>query len=291
MNDASLVSSLSEAERQVLMGRMYELLSRQAARYLAGDSTSIPVETAEELLRSLSYTLRLALSESGRSERELLTAELEGLLRQGQDILQGKLAEARRLWERACLSAPQIPSAYLKDSLLGIKGFFGSYDLRYFAHLIPCVIDYPLCVPVSEELQGVSYIEQWLRRLLIESWLLNRFQPQAVGRLLSRLAADYWESPINMCEQPLINAVGAAMLGRSALSPELSEEDLRELERLLFGGGDMEKELGRAVAAAAHELRAPEEAADYMREVLHAALPRLRTARQYGSAEGVFIVS
>lgn len=290
MNNAPLVNSLSDSEQQILLGRLYHLLSRQTTKYLADDSTSIPVETAEELLRSIIYTLRLALSESGMPERELLTADLAGLLRQGQDILQGKLKEARQLWERACLTAPQIPNVYLQDTLNGFKVFFKRYDFRYFAHQIPCAIDYPLCVPVSTDLQGVSYVEQWLRRLLLENWLLSRFPRQAVDGLLGKIAADYWDYPLNLCEQPLINGVGLATLRRSIFSLELSDEDCQEIGTLLFGCDDIKAELDRGVASAATELRAPQEAVNYIRTVLYNVLPRIQTARQYGSVSGIFIV-
>jgi len=290
LNDDSLVSGLTDSERQILMGRLYDLLSCQTTKYLAGDSTSIPVETAEELLRSLVYTLRLALSESDKPERELLTDDLSERLRQGQHILQNKLTVAHKLWEQVCLTVPQISNTYLKDTLKSFKSFFKLYDLWYFAHQIPCTIDYPLCVPVSEELKGVSYIEQWLDNLLIENWFLGRFQQQSVRRLLSKIAVNYWEYPLNLCEQPLINAVGLAILQRSAFPLELSDEDCREIGILLFGCNDINAELNRGIDSVAAQLRAPKEAVNYMRTVLYNTLPRIQAASQSGSIRGIFLV-
>lgn len=274
----------------MIMERMYDLLSHQTVRYLAGDSTSIPVETAEELFHSVTYTIRLAMSENDMPARKLLTDDLNELLRQGQRILQDKLPAVRGLWERACLTLPQIQNDCLHDTLKGMECFFKHYDLWYFAHQIPCAVDYPLCVPVSEELQGVSYIEQWLHHLLIENWILSKFQSHTVHCLLSKIAIDYREYPLNLCEQPIINAVGLALLGRSAVSLKISDEDCHEIENLLLGCNDLETEFNRGVACVIAELYAPKEAEEYMRIVLGNTLPRIRSALQHGHIGGVFIV-
>lgn len=271
------------------MERAGVLLGRQTKKYLSGDSTSIPAETAQELLRSLLFTLRLALSEAGRPDRDLLTCGLEELLEQGRLILQQRSAEAKRLWERACLTAPQIPNVYYSETLSGFGLFFRSMDLLYFAHRVPCHIDYPLCVPVSDEEQGVCYAGQWLRRLLTENWLLSRFPQEAAIRLLTEEVPDYWNFPINLCEQSAVNAVGLALLGRPAGSLELSDGDCRKLSALLCGCGDPGAELDNAALRAAGELRAPKEAEDYLRAVMDRARPRLLSALQAGNIRRFFL--
>lgn len=289
--DLSLDNSLSESEQQNLMTRLYYLLADQTEKYLAGDSTSVPVETAEELLRSLFYTIQLALSEVGKSERDLLTDDLSVLLEQGRHILQDKLTATRKLWERVCLTIPQVSNTYLDDTLKGLKTFFKHYDLWYFAHQIPCTIDYPLCVPVSDNLQGVSYVEQWLRHLLIENWFLSKFPSEAVIRLLSVIATDFWDYPLNLCEQPLLNAVGLAILQRPLFSLEMSSEDCRKLSGLLFECKDMSAELNRGSIHVATELGVPKEAADYLKTVINSIMPRLEAARKSGDISGIFISS
>ena len=49
---------LSGEEISRLQEKLLELLARRTALYTMGESSSIPRETAEELLRSLCYTLR-----------------------------------------------------------------------------------------------------------------------------------------------------------------------------------------------------------------------------------------
>lgn len=289
MNTVSLTNELSDQQQQYVISRLYHLLSRETTKYLAGDSSSVPVEIVEELLRSMAYTLRFALRESKKPQRELLSCDLEALLQQGRELLQDKLAATRQLWEQACLTAPQIPNAYLQDTLKGIKAFFKQYDIRYFAHQIPCAVDYPLCIPVSEELQGVIYFEQWLRRLLIENWCLSRFPRQAICDLLSAVVADYWDYPLNLCQQPLINGIGLAILERPILALKLSDGDVRELASLLFSCPDIRAELRRGVERAAGQLQAPPEAASYMQAVADDTLPRIEAVRTTGDIGNIFV--
>ena len=262
----------------------------QTEKYLAGDSTSVPVETAQELLRSLVYTLRLALPAEGLPERALLTVELTGLLRRGQTVLQEKTEQARALWAKACLTAPPIENLCYRDTLTGLGRFFGRYDLWYFAHRVPCAIDYPLCIPVSEELQGVSYVGEWLRCLLLENWFLGRFPAENVTALLERSCRDYRELPLNLCEQPLINALGLAALGRPVFPLSFSAEERARLAETLRGSDD----LGAALKAAARAVSAqlapcPPGAAAYLEAVGLLLRPRLETALRTDGLCGVFL--
>jgi len=271
------------------MERLYPLLGAQTKKYLAGDSTSVTVETAQELLASLLYTLRIALAEAGRPDSALLTADLAELLQRGQRILQDRLTAAKRLWEQACLTAPPIKNVFYEETLKELGAFFHRYDLWYFAHQIPCLIDYPLCVPVPDEAQGVSCVEQWLRRLLIENWLLSRFPEQAVAGLLAGISADYQEYLLNLCEQPVVNALGLALLGKPAHMPEMSAGDCARLQKELCARRDIAAELDRAAASVSSQFSAPEEAADYLRAIAAGMRPHLLAALSAGNLGGVFL--
>lgn len=62
MSDDSRISELlpmkdlPESQYMLLQSRLYMLLGEQTERYTEGESTSVTVETAQELLSSLCYT-------------------------------------------------------------------------------------------------------------------------------------------------------------------------------------------------------------------------------------------
>ena len=279
----------SGQEQQLLQQRIFPLLAVQAQKYLAGDSTSLPAETAEELLKSLLYTLRLALASDGLPDKALLTGDLDALLQQGRCLLQEKKARAQRLWEQACLTAPKIANTCYRDTLTDFRQFFRRYDPWYFAHQIPCRIDYPLCLPVSEELLGVSYVGQWLQQAWVENLLLSRFAPDAVARLLMEQMPDDRDAPLNLCEQALVNAAGRSLLGLPPGSLQLSDEACGQLQRLLSKSGDPTEKLVGAAAAAAQAMRVPAGAKAYFCAVAGGAAPRLRAALAAGSVRGFFL--
>ena len=291
MSAAGLESAFSPAEQQRLLQRLYALAAVQAQKYLAGSGTSLPQETAAELLHSLVYTLRLALAADGRPDRALLTEDLDALLRQGQSLLAQRRAAALCLWGQACESAPPYQSGCLRDSLAGAGAFFRRWDLWYFAHQVPCRLDYPLCAPVPETLEGIGYMEAWLRRLLAENRLLRCLPASAVTGLLARCglddAADF---PLNLCEQPAVNAIGLALLGRPCAGLTLSEADCAMLCRRFAGASPalLLPPLRAAARAAAVQLCAPPDAAACLCAAADTLAPRFCAALAAGDVRGVF---
>lgn len=234
-NHAQIVPTtlFSEAEFQVLMQRLLALLAKQTEKYTMGESSSVTVDTAQELMASLWYTLTLALDESHTPYDSLLTGDLSAILKQGQTILQGKLVQTKRLWEVVCRTAPEIPNAYYLDTLRGIGDYLKHYDFVFFAHQRPPCIDYPLLMPVSESLQGITYTKQYLKHLLTENLIFRTFDQKTVVTILQRVAPDYQEYYLNLCEQPLTNALGLSLLGEDGRILRFSSDQQMQLETKL----------------------------------------------------------
>lgn len=195
---------LPDIGRRELMPRLYELLAEQAKKYTMGESTSITVETAKELMNSLWYTLSFA---------DVTARDLWEEVEKGRAVIRGKLETARSLWERACLTAPEAENVFYRETLKSIGGFFDRYDVLFFAHMIPCSIDYQLLIPVPESLQGVSYVEEYLRRILTENHIMSVFEPRPV---LEKSCPLYRELCINLCEPVLAAALGTENIILSA---------------------------------------------------------------------------
>ena len=202
---------LPDIDRREILPRLYELLAEQAKKYTMGESSSIPVDTARELVNSLRYTLGFA---------DVTARDLWAEVEKGRTAIRGKTDSARILWERACLTAPRTENVFYRETLKSIGGFFGRYDVLFFAHMIPCSIDYQLLIPVPESLQGVSYVEEYLRRLLTENHLMRAFDPLPV---LEKRCPLYRELCINLCEPVLAEALGTenVVLAAERLCSEL----------------------------------------------------------------------
>ena len=147
---------LTQDETLALQARLWRLLARQAELYTMGESTSVPVETAEALLASIRFSLELYARESGLPPQALLAGDAEALLRAAEETVRRQMARTRLLYERACRCRFREENCSLDDTLTGIAVFFRAYDPKYFAAELPGAIDYQLCRPVPEELRGVA---------------------------------------------------------------------------------------------------------------------------------------
>ncbi len=99
----------------------------------------------------------------------LKNADLQDLLKAGWTEIEAQLKTGKELLQKVRETAPSVENRSYKDTLKGIEVFFKKYDYRFFAHEIPGDIDYQLCHPLPGELQGIEYINGYLRRLLTET--------------------------------------------------------------------------------------------------------------------------
>ena len=222
----------------------------------------------------------------------LLTEELTPLIRQGQELLRGRLERAEQLWTAAGRTEPGLRNVYYADTLRGIGDYFKRYDLYFFAHMKPPCIDYPLLIAADESLQGLDFTEQYLKRVLTENLFLRRFDGSAVRELLSAVDGDIEEAYLNLCEQPLINAMGLALLGRDARRLHIGDTEREEITTLLQGKTQEQRRrlLRGAVLELCGALHITDEwSRGYLTMFADSLLPRLDAALAAGDVSNVFI--
>lgn len=281
----SALPTLSEEDALRAQTVLWQLLGRQARLY-APDSTSLPNETAAALAASILLTLG-----ADRDPSVLLSSDLDLRFRQGQRRLRQKLTVSRQLCRAACLTCPQIENRSLTDTLHSLTGFPNRYDWRFFARDIPADIDYQLSQLVPETLQGIDYVNEWLRRLCLENDFLNRFDPALVRALLGRSCPDYRGLLINLYEPVAVNALGLALLGDAPRPLAVSPPQRARLETRLFGRSDREcsELLARAAADLAAALDGSPSLARYLDRTALALRPRLQAALCGGTTAHIFL--
>lgn len=292
MSENNTTALLPELLNEQAQARLWQLLARQAQRYTMGDSSSLPEETARELLASICYTLDLYLRESGNSPQLLANADLDQLLQQGRTLLQQKIAAAKRLYQQACLSAPAVDNISYRDTLLSISGFFQRYDYTFLAQHIPCDIDYQLGHAVAETLPGVEYVAEYLRRLNIENDFLRRYDSHLLEGLLQRYCGDHQGLLINLWEPVMVNSLGLALSGGNCLLLYMNAEQQQQVELLLhtLTEQQMQQRLALAAQRCCRSLGIEQQPAlDYLLLTAAQLYPRLAAATESGSLDRVFI--
>lgn len=278
--------ALSVEEDLLAQEALWRLLRKQAGLY-APESSSLPAEAVAALAESI----RLILG-ADWNPRVLLSADLDQRFRLGQRRLSQKVELSKQLWKAACLTLPEMENRSLTDTLRSIGRFWKRYDVRFFAQEIPCDIDYQLSQPVSEDLQGVDYLNEWLRRLCLEQEFLRRFDQSAARAVVSRSCPDYRRLLINLFEPVAVNALGLALLGEDPRPLSVTLPLRRKLETQLASLTEAESNM--VLSAGAETLCADfnirnQQAVRYLSNLALSLRPRLRAALTGGTLEYVFL--
>lgn len=291
MREAMVAGPLTAAEEGVVRERLYALLTEQTRRYTLGESSSVPVELAEELLRSLCFTLGLS-PEGGERARALLALDWGVELERGRAGLRHCLKRGKQLWEIACVEAFAEDSVALTDTLRSFGRYWQRYDLRYFAHHVPEDVDYPLFVPTPEDRLGPVYAERWLGQLLLEQRFLSRLGRGDCRRVLRAAAGpDYRWVPMNLFLPPASAAIGRLLLDLPPLPLELGDRGRSRLAarlgKLSSGARRERLELAGEALCRTLGLTLPPERA-LVRRLTADIAPRLEAALPAGDLTGVF---
>lgn len=284
--------SLTEEEALKIQEKLWRLLARRTGLYTMGDSSSVPAETAGELLNSICFTLSLCLKESGSPVRLLASSDLGELFALGVRATEKQVERGKLLWKAACASVPNIDNISLRDTLGGIGGFFKRYDHRYFAHQIPCDIDYQLCRAVPDELHGIEYLNEYLSRIMIENEFLRKFDEHLVIRLLKSYCPDYKGLLINLYEPAAVNAAGLTLAGGDVFSLNITDADRTRLAALL--AGLPESSARKMLSDCAVRLCLALDIGDasqreYLTQTALGLWPRISAALPIGRLDGIFL--
>ena len=280
--------ALSDGDRLLLETFVWELLGERMQRYTMGDSSSVPVETAKELMESVVFSVRAALKFSPHAFALIKDGNKAAFLKAAWAGIEQELENGRALLAFILRSSPKVENRAYLDTVHELAAFFERYDYRFFAHAIPCTIDYQLCEPVPESFEGILYVNEYLRRLSIENTVLQHFEPSAVTALLKGITADYSEQLMGMFEPVLANAFGCALLHRPPAGLEISGADREELLRLLKPWPNDDFMNAAAARLCASFAFSDERAGQYVRAAVRAMLPRVRAAVSANRLEPVF---
>ena len=208
--------------------QLLEILKNQTKRYTMGDSDSIPVELAQELLDSIYYAIGLALAKTENQRppvESMLQQSMESLFQSGQHMIQEKVLQAKEYLTEVQKNCIEVDNLSYRDTIFqALPLFFKQYDSRFLAHQMPCDIDYQLCLPVRDK-RGIDFILEYLRRLRAENCFCSRFSAGQIILLLDGYCPDYREQLINLFEPVFYNAMGLTLLAMDVKRLTISESE------------------------------------------------------------------
>lgn len=276
---------LDEKDAERIQGELLDLLSRQIGRFNNGDSSSVRVETAQELSDSILYTVGAFLREKEIPDAVdmIKTAPLFHLFTAGQKKIARKLSVCKLSHATLCRSLfPSTNEFYRPTVRDGIRGFFKLYRPEYFAHRTIITADYPT-ICGEGALCGIEFIEKYLHNLFFENAFLRHFSPDTAHSFLLRHNPGYEKAPANLCEPIFCTALLSVLCEKNPLLLSLLPEDIESIEALLCGKSrdELHFYLSHAASKLFDVLSCDEALTRYMTGALSLLLPSFENAVRY----------
>ena len=212
---------------------LYSLLSAQCKSFTGGQSSSLSVETVEALLSSICFSLSCFANKYGQNA--LLKIPLEKALEGARDILKKRIQLCKTLYLTLLRLPFQPDNVSYRDTVNGMENFFKKYDYYFFADQVPCDIDYQLCLQVNENLWGVEFLTEYIKRLICEGRFCGAFQRYEITALLANFGSRNDELLINVFTPVLSNALGRALLGNDISTLEVTPDGIEKLFSMFAG--------------------------------------------------------
>lgn len=278
----------SDAKREAYL-RVFTLLPSQVEKYTMGDSSSVPAETAEEMFRSILFTVKKAINAQKMPFNSFLSCDIEAVFKLGREIIDSETQKGREIFDKVKANAPTIVNISYRDTIKGIEGFFRSYESRFFAHTIPGSIDYQLCHGISEELLGIDYINEYLRVMFIENSFFAHFEQLLMKIVLKSHCPDYRELLVNLYEPLAVNALALALTGGEIRTLLIEEFEQKKLYEIFSTQQNTAETLENAAETVCLELGISDaEQVSYLKQTAGELAARIKAALKFGSLAGVF---
>lgn len=237
LQEAYLLGELSAPESERVQMECIKLLKKSTEGYTKGDSSSVPIETAQELMTSNVYTIGIYLKSLPDVEAALdavIHIPVEVLYGSGYQVIKRKLKVAKYFFHLVCKTKIITEHQAYNETIEGIKLFFMQYNPQFSAHEIPGAIDYQLMHPVRD-LAGVEYIIQYLENLYYENLFCSKFDPRAVSEVMWGYDEGYEDLLDNIFEHILQSALGSGLINKNRESLDFNASDRQLIKSKLEG--------------------------------------------------------
>ena len=286
----ALTRPFTASQAAAVETRLWGLLQRQVQHYTMAESSSVPIEVAQELLKGVNDLIGQGLYGEKDPQEQLLRGDLDQVIQRGLERVNQQVQEGLKLYQYVCAHPPVVTNRAYRETAANILAFFHTYQPQFMPHMIGCTIDYQLFLPVREGLEGIRFLNGYLTHLAAENRLLNCFDRGAVECVLNAASPDYEDLLLNLYQPVFQNALGRCLLGRDVLELSITAEERAELHRRLspLSSNGLRRVVEQGAWALAQTFRMPA-LAGYLYQSAGEVLPRLQVALEHDSLAGIFV--
>lgn len=237
LEEAYASNMLLDTDIEKIQFQCLELLAYKTERYNSGDSSSIPVEIAESIMKSNLYTIGIWLKSftcADDAVKALMDTKIIDLYNKARKRIDSKFNAAKHIFTMVMQNKLVTDNQTYNDTVTeGMKGFFKIYNPDYEAHEIHITADYPLCNAI-ENFAGIEFIQRYLESIYYENMFCSYFSSDDIKHLLCGYDEGYSNLIINIFEQVLTAAIGCKLAGAPALGLNISKVQIEYLHSILY---------------------------------------------------------
>ena len=219
-------------DNQCLQRINYErmnLLKKQLTYYTKNESSSVMVEKAENIMKSIDFTIGFYLKsfhDVAVIIEKLKNNSLEDIFCKGQAFIDIEVIKCKNLFQKVMDSKLNVMNYSYDDTIddCGIGIFFKKYDSRFAADVAPCSVDYQSAIDFMDYV-GIEYIKKYLTAIYLENTFCNNFSIDLIKNLLRSYYDQYESLLINIFEIVLTNAIGLYLAGKDIRRLDISQVD------------------------------------------------------------------
>lgn len=277
---------------------LMRILQDLIRRYTRGKSSSVTSETAENIMASMMYAVDACVLHFETPDQAVLAlknGDARKIYENGVELVRQCFEETKQLYLEVKKNRLDVPvDAYNMTIDESLPAFLEKYGIIFDAHNTMASIDYPLALD-DTGLQGVSYINQYLRHLQTETQFCRLFSRQGLLELLSNYGQvcrfNYRIELFNIFELVLNNAVFSVLSGGDANRTTISAEQYNLLNRMFtrLNPSRIAYALDQAMSRLQYSLKTAPPLTDYMTRCRDQLVQRVVTAADNRSLESVII--
>ena len=138
--DKALTRPFTASQAAAVETRLWGLLQRQVQHYTMAESSSVPIEVAQELLKGVNDLIGQGLYGEKDPQEQLLRGDLDQVIQRGLERVNQQVQEGLKLYQYVCAHPPVVTNRAYRETAANILAFFHTYQPQFMPHMIGCTL-------------------------------------------------------------------------------------------------------------------------------------------------------
>jgi len=295
LEQAYALKMLSDTDIERIQFDCLAILAKQCEQYNGGDSSSIRVEAAQNIMTSNFFTIGLWLKTYSNPDDAVTAVQSERiteLYQNGRRRIDLLIKSTKTVHSLIISDLVDISNVFYRSTIVdAIKGFFKLYSPDFGAHEIHITADYPVFNSL-EKLAGIEFIQKYLEAIYYENKFLSNFPLDSIHHLLCGYDKKYQELLFNVYEPILTASIGCILTKSDVRKLNMTSSGIALLYRLFMG--KTKPEIETIVLTALEELMHTFSLSNGLEEYIKRSLPLISATIENSvhshNLEKVFII-